>query len=114
MNKPIYLGQAILDLSKIIMYEFHYDYMLPKYVENLRLGYMDSDSFVYDIMTDNFYKNIANRSKQEGYWPYEGRTGWKDHDQVRDTHQSCTPLRRSVRVGTWSASRSARESRSVL
>ena len=31
MNKPVYLGQAILDLSKIVMYEFHYDYMVPKY-----------------------------------------------------------------------------------
>ena len=31
MNKPVYLGQAILDLSKIVMYEFHYDYMKPKY-----------------------------------------------------------------------------------
>ena len=41
MNKPVYLGQAILDLSKIVMYEFHYDYMVPKYgLEKLKLGYM--------------------------------------------------------------------------
>ena len=33
MNKPVYLGQAILDLSKTIMYEFHYDYMKRKYDE---------------------------------------------------------------------------------
>ena len=37
MNKPVYLGQAILDLSKIIMYEFHYDYMVPKYGDRLKL-----------------------------------------------------------------------------
>ena len=37
MNKPVYLGQAILDLSKIIMYEFHYDYMVPKYGNRLKL-----------------------------------------------------------------------------
>ena len=49
MNKPVYLGQAILDLSKTVMYEFHYDYMLPKYGDNLKLCYMDTDSFVYDI-----------------------------------------------------------------
>ena len=49
MNKPIYLGQAILDLSKIIMYKFHYNYMKPKYSKNLRLCYMDINSFVYDI-----------------------------------------------------------------
>ena len=59
MNKPVYLGQAILDLIKLIMYEFHYDYMLPKYRENIKLCYMDTDSFVYDIKTEDFYKDIA-------------------------------------------------------
>ena len=61
MNKPIYLGQAILDLSKIVMYEFHYDYMVPKYgLEKLKLCYMDMDSLVYDIKTEDFYEDIAN------------------------------------------------------
>ena len=60
MNKPVYLGQAILDLSKIIMYEFHYDYMLPKYGNDIKLYYMDTDSFVYDIKTEDFYKDIAD------------------------------------------------------
>ena len=60
MTKPVYLGQAILDLSKMVMYEFHYDYMLPKYGGNcLQLCYMDTDSFVYHIKTKNFYKDIA-------------------------------------------------------
>ena len=59
MNKPVYLGQAILDLSKLITYEFHYDYMLPKYREQIKLCYMDTDSFVYDINTKDFYKDIA-------------------------------------------------------
>ena len=59
MNKPVYLGQAILDLSKIIMYEFHYDYILPKYGDRTKLCYMDTDSYVYDIKTDDFYKDIA-------------------------------------------------------
>ena len=53
MNKPVYLGQAILDLSKIIMYEFHYDYMVPKYsLEKLKLCYMDTDSLVYEARFD--------------------------------------------------------------
>ena len=60
MNKPIYLGQAILDLSKIIMYEFHYDYMLPKYGERLNPCYMDTDSLTYNIGTGDFYKDIAD------------------------------------------------------
>ena len=59
MNKPVYLGQAILDLSKTIMYEFHYDYMKRKYDEkSLKLLYMDTDSLVYDIKTEDFYKDI--------------------------------------------------------
>ena len=60
MNKLVYLGQAILDLSKIIMYEFHYDYMVPKYGDRLKLYYMDTDSLVYDIKTEDFYEDIAN------------------------------------------------------
>ena len=61
MNKPVYLSQAILDLSKIVMYEFHYDYMVPKYcLEKLKLCYMDTDSLVYDIKTEDFYEDIAN------------------------------------------------------
>ena len=60
MNKPVYLGQAILDLSKTVMYEFHYDYMLPKYGDNLKLCYMDTDSFIYDIRTEDFYADIAD------------------------------------------------------
>ena len=54
MNKPVYIGQAILDLSKTVMYEFHYDYMIPKYGDNISLCYMDTDSFVYKIETEDF------------------------------------------------------------
>ena len=60
MNKPVYLGQAILDLSKIIMYEFRYDYMKPKYGDDLTLCYMDTDSLVYYIKTKDFYTDIVD------------------------------------------------------
>ena len=63
MNKPVYLGQAILDLSKIVMYEFHYDYMKPKYSGNLKLCYMDTDLLVYHIKTEDFYQDIAGDIK---------------------------------------------------
>ena len=64
MNKPVYLGQAILDLSKIVMYEFHYDYMKQKYNDDkLTLCYMDTDSLIYSIETDDFYKDIADDFK---------------------------------------------------
>ena len=60
MNKPIYLGLSILEISKILMYEFWYDYMKPKYNDNVRLCYMDTDSFIMNIKTNDFYKDIAN------------------------------------------------------
>ena len=64
MNKPVYLGQAILDLSKTLMYEFHYGYMRPKYGSKVNLCYMDTDSFVYEIETEYFYRDIAKDMKK--------------------------------------------------
>ena len=73
MKKPVYLGQAILDLSKLVMYEFHYDYMIPNYADNLKLCYMDTDSLVYHIKTKDFYPDIADdvreRFNTSGYIP---------------------------------------------
>ena len=60
MNKPIYLGLSILDISKILMYEFWYNYMKPRYNDNVKLCYMDTDSFVMNIKTNDFHKDIAN------------------------------------------------------
>ena len=60
MNKPIYLGLSILEISKILMYEFWYDYMKPKYDNNVKLCYMDTDSFIMNIKTNDFYKDIVN------------------------------------------------------
>ena len=60
MNKPIYLGLSILDISKILMYEFWYDYMKPTSNDNIKLCYMDTDSFIMSIETNDFYKDIAN------------------------------------------------------
>ena len=59
MNKPIYLDQAILDISKTLMYEFWLDYVKPKYGDKAGLCYMDTDSFVIYIKTEDFYRNIA-------------------------------------------------------
>ena len=60
MNKPIYLGLSILDISKILMYEFWYDYMKPKYNDNVKLCYVYTDSFVMNIKTNDFYKGTTN------------------------------------------------------
>ena len=59
MNKPVYLGLSILDLSKTVMYEFWYDYVKPKYGENGKLCYMDTDSFIVHVKTDDIHKDIA-------------------------------------------------------
>ena len=60
MNKPIYLGLSILEISKLLMYEFWYDYMKPNYGDNIKLCCMDTDSFIMNIKTEDFYKDIAN------------------------------------------------------
>ena len=59
MNKPIYLGLSILDINKITMYEFWYDYVKIKYQDKARLCYMDMDSFVVNIKTKDFIKILA-------------------------------------------------------
>ena len=63
MNKPIYLGLSILELSKITMYEFWYDYVKVKYEDRVRLCYMDTDSFVLNVRTKDFYKDISEDVK---------------------------------------------------
>ena len=64
MNKPIYLGLSILEISKLLMYKFWYDYMKPKYCDSVKLCYMDTDmdtdGFIRNIKTEGFYNDIAN------------------------------------------------------
>ena len=64
MNKPIYLGLSILQISKTLMYQFWYHYMKPKYRDNVKLCYMDTDSFIKHIKTEDFYKDIAKDVKK--------------------------------------------------
>ena len=59
MNKPIYLGLSILEISKMLMYELWYDYMKPKYNGNVKLCYMNMESFIMNIKTNDFYKDIT-------------------------------------------------------
>ena len=63
MNKPVYLGMCILELSKTIMYEFHYNYIKPKYGEKAKLLFTDTDSLMYEIETEDFYKDISGDVK---------------------------------------------------
>ena len=60
MNKLVYLGMAISDISKTLMYEFWYGYLKPKYKDNAKLCYMDTDSFVINIFNEDFFEDINN------------------------------------------------------
>ena len=60
MNKPIYLGIPILDISKALMYEFWYDYIKPKYGDRAKLGCMDTDSIVIHVFTEDFFEDMNN------------------------------------------------------
>ena len=63
MNKPVYLGVCILDLSKTIMYDFHYNYIKPMYKDKAKLLFTDTDSLMYEIETEDFYKDISGDVK---------------------------------------------------
>ena len=63
MNKPIYLGLSILELNKITMYEFWYNYVKVKYEDRVKLCYMDTDSFVLNVRIKDFYKDISEDVK---------------------------------------------------
>ena len=60
MNKRVYLGMSILDISKTLKYEFWYDYLKPKYENKAKLRYMDTDSFVINIFTEDVFEDINN------------------------------------------------------
>ena len=58
-NKPVYLGMCILDLNKTLMYDFHYNYINQKYGNKAKLPFTDTDSLMYKIQTEDFYKDIS-------------------------------------------------------
>ena len=71
MNKAVYLGLAILDISIIAIYEFWYDYTKPKFSERAKLCYIDTDSFIAHINTEGIYKDISDSEKRFDTWNYE-------------------------------------------
>ena len=64
-NKPVYCGMAILDLSKTLMYDFHYNYIKPKSGENAKLPFTDTDSLCFEIQTDDFFQDISKDLDQK-------------------------------------------------
>ena len=60
LTKPLYLGTSILDISKTLMYEFWYDYIEPKYGDKAKLCFTDTDSFIVNIKTEDFFEDISS------------------------------------------------------
>ena len=86
-NKPVYLGMCILDLSKTLMYEFHYKYIKKKYGDKARLLFTDTDSLMYEIKTEDFYKDISEDVKDRF-----------DTSDYRPNHPSGIPTGRNKKV----------------
>ena len=81
MNYPVYFGMSILDISKTLMYEFWYDYVKPKYEDKAKLCYMDTDSFVIHIKTEDFYEDIAGDVER-----------WFDTSNYHDNDERLLPI----------------------
>ena len=81
MNKPVYVGQAVLDISKTLMYEFWYDYIIPKSDDKVKLCCMDTDSFIFHIKTDVLYEDIMSDLEK-----------WYDTSKIDQKLGRCIPI----------------------
>ena len=87
LNKPIYMGMAILDLSKTLMYQFHYEYVKPKWGDKAKLLFTDTDSLCYEIETDDVYKDISGDVNE-----------WFDTSNYDKDHPSGIPTGKNKKV----------------
>ena len=86
MNKLMYLGMSILDISKTLMYEFWYDYIKSKYQDKAKLCYMDTGSFIH-VKTEDFYEGIANDVEK-----------WFDTSNYKENDERPTPIAKNKKV----------------
>ena len=87
MNKPVYLGMSILDISKMLMYKFWYDYIKPKYEDRAKLCYTDTDSFIIHIITEDSFEDFA-----------DDVTEWFDTSNYDENHKRPLPIGMNKRV----------------
>jgi hypothetical protein len=87
LNKPIYLGMSILDISKTLMYQFHYDYVKPKWGDKAKLLFTDTDSLCYEIETDDVYEDISGDVNE-----------WFDTSNYDKDHPSGIPTGKNKKV----------------
>ena len=79
LNKPAYTGMCILELSKVLMYEFHFDYIKNKYGNNSRLLFTDTDSLMYEIKTEDVYENFSNDKEMLNFRNYLTKLKYYDN-----------------------------------
>ena len=82
LNKPAFLGMCILDLSKILIYKFYYDYIKNKYGHNSRLLFIGSDSWMYEIKTKGFYENFSKDKETCDFRNYLSKTNYYDSNKL--------------------------------
>ena len=78
VNKPTYAGFTVLELSKWIMYDFHYSVMKPRYGQNLELLFTDTDSLVYEVKTDNLYGDMHAMREHFDFSDYDRASPYYD------------------------------------
>ena len=74
LNKPAYIEMCILDLSKVLIYEFHYDYIKNKYGNNSRLLFTDTDSLVQKIKKQDVFKNFSKAKEMYDFTKYSAES----------------------------------------
>ena len=78
LNKLAYIGKCILELSKVSMYEFHYDYIENKYFNNSKLLFTDTDSLMYEIKTEDVYEDFSNKKETFDFSNYSTKSKYYD------------------------------------
>ena len=79
LNKPAYIGMCILELSKVLMYEFHYDYIKNKYGNNSRLSLRGTDSLMYEIKTEDVYEDFSKDKEMFDFSNYSTKSKYYDN-----------------------------------
>ena len=79
LNKPPYIRMCILELSKVLMCKFHYDYIKNKYGNNSRLLFTDTESLIYEIKTEDVYEDFSNDKEIFDFSNYSTKSKYYDN-----------------------------------
>ena len=82
LNKPAYIGMCILELSKVLMYEFHFDYIKNKYGNNSTLLFTDADSSMYEIKTEDVYEDFSNNKEMFDFSYYSAKSKYDNSNKL--------------------------------